>query len=74
MERRWWRWLLLAGLAFHSAIWFVHGLGSFFFSMAGGLILYLRPVEESFDWLRVGSWISGRLAPILTPRAGGVDA
>ena len=73
MERRWWRWLLLAGLAFHSAIWFVHGLGSFFFSMAGGLILYLRPVEDFFDGLRFRSWISRRLAPILTPLARGQE-
>lgn len=48
MDRRWWPGLLLAGLAFHSAIWIVHGLGSFFFAMAGGLVLYLRPIDEPY--------------------------
>jgi antimicrobial peptide system SdpB family protein len=37
--------LLVLGLLFHFTIFLVHGLGSFFFSMAGGLILYLVPLE-----------------------------
>ena len=41
----WWQPLLVAGLMFHLAILVVHGLVSFFFSMAGALVLYLVPVE-----------------------------
>jgi len=41
-------WLLIAGLVFHGLIAFVHGLFTFFFSSAAGLILYLRPYDHYF--------------------------
>lgn len=47
-DKRWWPYLLVAGLIFHFGILVVHGLVSFFFSMAGALILYLRPTERPF--------------------------
>lgn len=41
---------LAAGLAFHGAIAVIHGLFSFFFPMAAGLILYLRAADQPFQW------------------------
>lgn len=49
-RRRWWPALLAVGLAFHFAILIIHGLVSFFFAMAGALILYLRPRQQTFAW------------------------
>jgi len=67
MERRWRPQLLRLGLLFHLGIVVVHGLMSFFFAMAGALVLYLRPVEETFafpDRLRALAarivWRAGR--------------
>lgn len=51
MRKRWWGPLLAAGLAFHLSIIVFHGLVSFFLAMAGGLVLYLRPVERPFAGL-----------------------
>lgn len=48
LQRRARLWLLLAGLGFHLGIVFVHGLVSFFFSMAAGLVLLLRRWDEPF--------------------------
>lgn len=48
MDRRWRPYLLVLGLVFHVGIIVVHGLVSFFFSMAGALILLLRPMDEGF--------------------------
>ena len=42
--------LLKLGLIFHFSIAVTLGLVSFFFSMAGALILYLRPVNSSFSF------------------------
>jgi antimicrobial peptide system SdpB family protein len=39
------KWLLPLGLAFHFCIFIIHGLASFFITMAACLILYLRPVH-----------------------------
>jgi antimicrobial peptide system SdpB family protein len=47
-DRRWWPMLLWLGLAFHFGILIIHGLMSFFFAMAGALILYLRPRDRPF--------------------------
>lgn len=47
--------LFVLGIVFHLTIVFVHGLGSFFFVMAGALVLYLLPLSEpSFvvAWIR----------------------
>jgi antimicrobial peptide system SdpB family protein len=38
--------LFYTAMAFHAGIIVVHGLGIFFFSMAGGLILYLYPLDK----------------------------
>src|SRR5882672_4301438 len=51
MDRKWWPKLLIAGLAFHACIMIMHGLVSFFFSMAGALVLYLRPPEQEFSFV-----------------------
>ncbi|MEM0941860.1 MAG: sporulation-delaying protein SdpB family protein [Bacteroidota bacterium] len=37
------------GIGFHFMIIVVHGLWSFFFAMAGGLIIYLLPWDQSMD-------------------------
>lgn len=42
--------MLYAGIGFHFMIILVHGLPGFFFAMLGGLILYLRPLENEFAW------------------------
>ena len=42
--------LLKAGLLFHLMIIVVHGLVSFFFAMAGALILYLGPIATGFQF------------------------
>ncbi len=42
--------LLISGLIFHISIILVHGLVSFFFSMAAALILYLRPLDKPFNF------------------------
>ncbi|HST61141.1 MAG TPA: hypothetical protein VLK84_20735 [Longimicrobium sp.] len=52
MNRTWWKYLLPLGIAFHFGIIVVHGLVSFFFAMAGALVLYLRPWDEEFRFLR----------------------
>lgn len=44
------RTLFYFGLAFHFAIWLIHGLGSFYLAMVGGLILYLLPWDKSIDF------------------------
>lgn len=48
LPARYRRWFLVAGIAFHAGIVLVHGLVSFFFSMAAGLILLLRRPHERF--------------------------
>lgn len=52
MKKHYRPWVLTVGLAFHAAIVFVHGLFSFFFSMAAALILYLHPYDEPFLFRR----------------------
>lgn len=51
LPKRQWRYFLTTGILFHLSIWFIHGLCSFFFTMAAGLIIYLRPVERTFKWI-----------------------
>lgn len=46
MEKTYKRWLLFTGIFFHFGIVLVHGLGSFFFTMTAGLILFLYPVAK----------------------------
>jgi antimicrobial peptide system SdpB family protein len=42
--------LLPLGLCLHAAIIVLHGLVSFFFAMAGALVLFLRPFDQPFAW------------------------
>lgn len=42
--------LFYFGLTFHFAIWLVHGLGSFFLAMVGGLIIYLLPLDKVINF------------------------
>lgn len=58
IERRWRPALLVLGLSFHAGIILVHGLVSFFCSMAAALILYLRPLEQEFRIPSLGWWAS----------------
>lgn len=46
MEKTYKRWLLITGIIFHFGIVLVHGLGSFFFTMTAGLILFLYPIAK----------------------------
>ncbi len=39
----------ILGIIFHIVIIFVHGLASFFFAMAGGLVLYLLPFSQPLN-------------------------
>jgi antimicrobial peptide system SdpB family protein len=48
MKKKYWRPLLILGLALHAGIIFVHGLVSFAFAMFAALVVYLRPFEEPF--------------------------
>lgn len=41
--------MLIAGLLLHFGIIFLHGLMSFFFAMAGGLILFLFSIDENIS-------------------------
>lgn len=68
-DRRLWRPLLVAGLAFHAGIVVAHGLVTFYFAMAGALVLYLRPHGQPFAWpgLRF-SRVLGSISLIPRPR------
>jgi antimicrobial peptide system SdpB family protein len=44
--------LLVLGVSFHASIALIHGLLSFALVMWGALILFLRPVDEEFAWVR----------------------
>jgi antimicrobial peptide system SdpB family protein len=55
MPARRWKYLLIAGIAFHSLIAICQGLVSFGVVMSGALILYLRPWSHAFqpNWQKV---------------------
>jgi antimicrobial peptide system SdpB family protein len=53
MPRRSWKYLLVAGIAFHGFIALMMGLLSFSLAMTAALILYLRPVDEPFRFSAV---------------------
>ncbi|UII26201.1 hypothetical protein LVD15_23325 [Fulvivirga maritima] len=59
MEQKKKRRMLYAAIIFHFAIILVHGLGSFFFAMTAGLILYLHPVDHEFSWSAIVDSIKG---------------
>jgi len=48
-----WKILLVAAISFHFGIVIVHGLISFFFSMASALILYLFPLNKKIDFSKL---------------------
>jgi antimicrobial peptide system SdpB family protein len=50
MDKRWRRPLLIAALVFHAGIIVIHGLVTFFCSMAAAAVLYLRPIDQPFSW------------------------
>jgi antimicrobial peptide system SdpB family protein len=50
MQKRYWRPLLIMGLALHAGIAVIHGLVSFALAMFAALILYLRPMDQTFAW------------------------
>lgn len=49
MPKRAWKFLLVAGIAFHVAIGLTMGLITFGIAMCAALILYLRPFEREFS-------------------------
>lgn len=48
------RLLFWLGVSFHLMIVLIHGLVSFYFSMLGGLILYLLPIDKPVTWPDLG--------------------
>lgn len=50
MPKRHWHKMLIAGLFFHSGIAVFQGLTSFALAMFAALILFLRPVEQPFNF------------------------
>jgi antimicrobial peptide system SdpB family protein len=53
MPKRYWRPLLIAGILLHAGIMVVLGLISFGIGMFGALVVYLRPMEASFEFAPV---------------------
>ena len=48
LQKRYRKYLLVAGITFHMAIAILHGLISFGLAMFGALVLFLRPVDAAF--------------------------
>ncbi len=48
MPKKAWGYVLVIGIMFHIMIALIHGLISFSLAMVAALILYLRPIENSF--------------------------
>lgn len=48
VDRKYWRYFLVAGLLFHLGICLIHGIPSFVMVMFGGVILFYRPVDQVF--------------------------
>jgi antimicrobial peptide system SdpB family protein len=57
MPKRAWGWVLGVGLALHAGIAVIHGIISFSLTMAGALVLYLRPVERTFSFGWAAGWV-----------------
>ncbi|PJJ48050.1 sporulation-delaying protein SdpB family protein [Hymenobacter chitinivorans] len=58
--------LLAVGIVFHLGIALTHGLISFFFSMSGGLVLYLLPRHKKYNvrFTEVRGWLVELLAAL----------
>lgn len=52
LDKKYYRSLLISGMIFHFSIIVIHGLFSFFLSMAGALLLYLAPIDQQLNWHR----------------------
>lgn len=59
MEKRYRKPLMFLGFLFHFSIVIIHGLFSFFFAMAGALVLYLGPIYEGFDMQTTKEQLNG---------------
>jgi hypothetical protein len=53
INKKYYKYLLAAGLIFHFAIIVIHGLSSFFLAMAAALIFYLAPLGTNFKRLKL---------------------
>ncbi|MCH9688131.1 MAG: HTTM domain-containing protein [Deltaproteobacteria bacterium] len=60
VDRKYWRYFLVAGVVFHTGIFVIHGIPSFVMVMFGGLILFFRPIDQLF---RVPSLFRKAFAP-----------
>ena len=60
INKKYWKSLLWLGISFHFSIVLIHGLFSFFFAMVGLLILYLRPLNDSFSIIKLKSFFNLR--------------
>lgn len=50
IDKKYWKLFLIMGISFHFFILIIHGLVTFFFAMAGALILYLTPINEPYSF------------------------
>ena len=72
INRKYWSYLLAGGLLFHLLIVFVHGLPTFFLSMASALVFYLRPPDKLFSFpARIRQFIDLKrsIRPLMPKRA-----
>lgn len=58
LPRRIWECVFWIGIAFHVGIGLGLGVSSFSIAMIGALIVYMRPLEKEFAWLKVRSHYS----------------
>jgi hypothetical protein len=74
MPKRFWRPLLLAGLALHAGIIVCNGLLSFAIVTFGALVLFLRPMEQAFDSPGCARWPAcGSSQVSIAGALGGID-
>ena len=53
INRKYHKYILIAGISFHFGILLIHGLVSFFFAITGGLLIYLGPTHQGFNFSNV---------------------
>ena len=56
MEKKYKPLMFKLGISFHLMIIIIHGLWSFFFAMAGGLVIYLLPWDRSINLIVWKKW------------------
>lgn len=59
MSKKYWKYVLIAAIVMHEIFAIFLGLISFSLAMIGVLIMYLRPIEETFQFKGVKKFISG---------------